>query len=78
MGMRLTSGQNVTDPLTGLPVILGQIRTTQDGNIRVSQTTGEAPHGINQQPGTDPNGPGNDDPGVPRGFDEVPETGPLT
>lgn len=76
--MRLTSGQNAVDPLTGLTVILGDVRVTQDGNIRVTQTTGEAPGGRNTEPGTDPNAPGNSAPGLPYGFLDVPKTGPLT
>lgn len=77
--MRLTEG-NFTDPTTGIPVISGLVRTTQDGNIRVVQQTGEPPGGYNTSPGTDPYVPaslGGDDPGVPRGFDEVPTTGTL-
>ncbi len=76
--MRVTSGQNTTDPITGIPVILGDVRTTQDGQIRVTQTTGESPGGRNQEPGTDPNAPGNADPGLPWGFLVVPKTGPLS
>ena len=99
--MRLTSGQNTIDPLTGLPVILGSVRVLQNGNIRVSQTTGEPPGGLNQEPGTDPVFPitlierdteegeirttldGKDriieenEIGLPYGFVDVPETGPL-
>lgn len=75
--MRITN-QNAIDPLTGLPVILGQVRVTQDGSVRVPQTTGEAPPGTNTRPGTDPNAPGDDDPGLPYGFVDVPETGSLT
>ena len=75
--MRLTSGQNAIDPLTGLPVILGQIRVTQDGFIRVTQTTGAPPYSTNTQPGTDPDAPGDSDPGLPYGFVAVPKTGPL-
>jgi len=77
MSMRLTWGQNTTDPLTGLPVILGSVRTTQTGDIRVTQTTGEPVIGLNQTPGTDPNAPGNSDPGLPYAFADVPKTGPL-
>lgn len=76
--MRLTSGENAIDPLTGLPVILGKIRTTQSGAIRVTQTTGEPPGGTNTRPGTDAAAPGDDDPGLPYGFLDVPKTGPLT
>lgn len=78
--MRLTSGENEVDPLTGIPVILGQVRVTQDGRVRATQQTGEAPHGTNQTPGVvlvNPSVPGNATPGVPRGFTEVPKTGPL-
>ncbi len=78
--MRLTSGQNEIDPLTGIPVILGQVRVTQDGRVRVTQQTGETPYGTNQTPGVilvNPSAPGNATPRVPRGFTEVPKTGPL-
>lgn len=78
MSARLTSGMDTTDPLTGIPVVLGLVRITQDGRIRVTQTTGEPPGGRNQEPGTDPNAPGNSDPGLPYGFLTVPNTGPLT
>lgn len=44
---------------------------------RVTQQTGEPPYGKNQEPGTDPNAPGNDDPGLPYNMDLVPKTGPL-
>lgn len=65
---------------TGIPVPDGDFMVTSpDGeDYRVTQTTGEPPGGLNEEPGTDPNAPGNDDPGVPLGFDEVPETGPLS
>jgi hypothetical protein len=75
---RVTSGQNTVDPITGIPVPGGNIRVTEDDDVRVTQQTGEPPGGLNQQPGTDPNAPGNDDPGLPYGNDTVPETGPLT
>lgn len=45
--------------------------------LRVTQQTGEPPGGLNQLPGTDPNAPGNNDPGLPYDNVEVPETGPL-
>ena len=44
---------------------------------RVTQQTGEAPGGLNQQPGTDTNAPGDDDPGLPYENVVIPETGPL-
>ena len=74
---RFTSGGNTVDPETGIPVIGGSMRITENDDYRVTQTTGEPPGGLNEQPGTDPNAPGNDDPGLPYGFDEVPKTGPL-
>lgn len=75
---RYTSGQNTVDPVTNIPVIGGDVRITQDGKDRVTQQTGEAPGGLNQQPGTDPNAPGNNDPGLPYNDTEVPKTGPNT
>jgi hypothetical protein len=74
---RQVSGYDTTDPRTGIPIPGGATRITEDDNTRVTQQTGEAPGGTNQQPGTDPNAPGNDDPGLPYGFTEVPKTGPL-
>lgn len=65
------------DPVTGLTILGGDVRITQSDDTRVTQMTGEPPFGTNQQPGTDPNAPGNDDPGLPYGFNEVPKTGPL-
>lgn len=75
---RYTSGQNTTDPQTNIPVIGGNVRITQDDKDRVTQQTGEAPGGLNQEPGTDPNAPGNNDPGLPYNDTEVPKTGPNT
>lgn len=75
---RQTSGQNTIDPATGIPVPGGYMRITENDDNRVTQTTGEPPGGLNEEPGTDPAAPGNDDPGLPYGFDEVPKTGPLS
>lgn len=72
---RQVSGSNTTDPVTGIPVPAGALRITENDDYRVTQTTGEPPGGLNPEPGTDPNAPGNDDPGLPYGFDEVPKTG---
>ena len=52
---RVTSGQNTTNPGTGIPVPGGNTRITQTNDIRSTQQTGEAPFGTNQLPGTDPN-----------------------
>ena len=75
---RYTSGQNTVDPTTNIPIIGGNVRVTQDNKNRVTQQTGEAPGGLNQEPGTDPNAPGNNDPGLPYNNTEVPKTGPNT
>ena len=74
---RTTQGNSV-DPVTGLPIPGGNTRTTQAGDDRVTQQTGEPPGGLNETPGTDPNAPGNSDPGLPYGNSTVPKTGPLT
>ena len=86
---RATSAPPIIDPITGLPVpsyyntttqevVVGSgLRITEDDSFRVTQTTGEPNGGLNQEPGTDPNAPGNDDPGLPYGFDQVPKTGPA-
>ena len=74
---RFTSGQNTVDPVTGIPIIGGNVRVTQTDEDRVLQQTGEPPGGLNEEPGTDPNAPGNNDPGLPYNYDEVPKTGPL-
>lgn len=79
--LRQTSGANTTDPVTGLPVIGGSTRITQTSEPRTTQATGEPPGGLNQTPGVDeiaiPDDIGGDDPGLPYGYTEVPETGPL-
>lgn len=75
---RVTSGQNKVDPITGIPVPGGDTRITQADQTRVTQQTGEPPGGLNTQPGTDPNAPGDNDPGLPYNNDTVPKTGPLT
>lgn len=74
---RTTSGQNTVDPVTGIPIPSGDTRVTQNGDDRVTQQTGEPNGGLNETPGTDPNAPGNNNPGLPYGNTTVPETGPL-
>lgn len=76
--VRVTSGQNTVNPATNIPVPGGDRRVTQDGGSRVTQQTGEPPGGRNQRPGTDPNAPGDSNPGLPYDNTEVPKTGPLT
>lgn len=85
---RTTSSPAMTDPITGLPiptyyntdtstVVKGTgLRITENDEFRVAQTTGSAPGSLNDEPGTDPNAPGDNDPGLPYGFTEVPKTGP--
>lgn len=72
---RVTSGQNTIDPTTGIPVQGGNVRITEDDDIRVTQQTGEPPGGLNEQPGTDPNVPGPTN--VPPDNNSIPNTGPL-
>jgi hypothetical protein len=43
--------------------------------LRVTQQTGEPAPGLNPLPGTDPNAPGNSDPGLPYENVVVPNTG---
>lgn len=74
---RATSGQNTVDQRTGLPIVNGDTRITEDDKVRVTQQTGEPPGGLNEQPGRDPNAPGDNDPGLPYNMDQVPKTGPL-
>lgn len=68
---------STTDFWTGIPIPGGDTRETEGGALRVTQQTGFASGSLNQEPGTDPNAPGNDDPGLPYGNDEVPNTGPI-
>jgi hypothetical protein len=69
------------DPITGLPKGQTQNRITQNDKNRVTQTTGEPPFGLNEEPGTSifvPDDIGGNDPGLPYNMDVVPKTGPLT
>lgn len=77
---RITSGQNGVDFWTGIPTLGSNRRTTEEDNYRVTQTTGGPNGSLNTQPGTSidvPDDAGGNDPGLPYGFDDVPETGPL-
>jgi hypothetical protein len=60
---------------TGLMVPEGENRITQDDKRRVTQQTGFANGSLNNFPGTDPNAPGDNDPGLPYGNTEVPQAG---
>jgi len=74
---RATSGQNTVDPETGIPIPGNTLRITENDDHRVTQQTG-APNGsLNELPGTDPNAPGNNNPGLPYDNTSVPETGYL-
>jgi len=76
-----TTQGNTIDFWTGIPVPGGDTRTTQDGNTRTTQATGEAPGGLDNTPGTSFLVPGNDllgpEQGLPCGYDQIPQTGPL-
>jgi hypothetical protein len=75
---RTTQAGATVDQWTGIPVPGNDFRITQDDNNRVTQQTGEPPNGLNQEPGTNANAPGNNDPGLPINTTEIPNTGPLT
>lgn len=74
---RVTSGLNTVNFKTGIPVPGGDFRITENDSNRVTQQTGFADGSLNEQPGTDPNAPGDSDPGLPYGNTTVPETGPI-
>jgi hypothetical protein len=57
-----------TNAATGLPQPTGLLLTTVSGVLYSTVPVGEAPGGLNSTPGTDPNTPGNANPGVPYGF----------
>lgn len=74
---RLTSAPATMNTKTGLMVPEGDTRTTENDKKRVVQQTGFANGSLNERPGTDPNAPGDNDPGLPYGNTEVPKTGPI-
>jgi hypothetical protein len=78
MSILLTTQPVTRDPLTGIPIVLGNIRTTMDGTPRVTQVTGAPVGSVNQTPGTSPifllPAPPT---GLPYGFMDAPQTGPL-
>ena len=75
---RVTSGLDTVNFKTGIPVPGGDFRVTENNNNRVVQQTGFADGSLNERPGTDPNAPGDSDPGLPYGNTTVPETGPIS
>jgi len=78
---RVTSGQNTIDPVTGIPIIGGDTRITQNEKVRVAQQTGEPYFGLNTLPGTSVAVPTEleiNGPGLPYENTTVPSTGPST
>lgn len=77
---RYTQGNSV-DFWTGLPIVNGDVRITQDAQVRSVQQTGEPSGGLNQEPGTNFQVPGNDQLGSTQGLpydnNVIPKTGPL-
>lgn len=71
--VRVTSGQDSVDFWTNIPIPGGDIRITENLNTRVLVQTGAADGSLNNEPGTDPNAPGDSDPGLPYNNDEVPK-----
>lgn len=74
---RVTSTPDTINAKTGIPVPGGDFRITENDNNRVTQQTGFADGSLNERPGTDPNAPGDNDPGLPYDNTTVPETGPI-
>lgn len=75
---RVTSGHDETYRWTGIPVPGTEdflVTSPDETGSRVTQQTGFANGSLNDLPGTDPNAPGDDDPGLPRNTDEVPIAG---
>lgn len=75
---RTTSGQNTVDPKTGIPIPGTTARITENDDFRVTQQTGGAVGSLNVEPGTDPNAPGDSNPGLPYNNTSVPRTGYLS
>lgn len=73
---RRTMGSRI-DPKTGITVPTGDTRILMNDSDRVVQQTGFADGSLNEQPGTDPNAPGDADPGLPYNNTTVPETGVI-
>lgn len=67
----------VVNAKTGITVPSGDTRVTQTDQPRTTQQTGFANGSLNGLPGTDPNAPGDNDPGLPYDNTTVPETGPI-
>lgn len=72
---RLTSLPATMNLKTGLMVPDGDTRITENNDPRVTQQTGFANGSLNNFPGTDPNAPGDNDPGLPYNNTTVPQAG---
>jgi len=68
---------NTVDPVTGLTRIGGATRITQDGFVRVTQSTGFAPGSLNMAPGSLSPAPSGQSITFPYGFLTIPTTGDL-
>lgn len=68
---------NFVDQRTGLPQLRGATRITQDGKIRVTQTTGFAQGSLNTAPGSITPAPQGQSITLPYGFLTIPVTGNL-
>ncbi len=75
--MPRTTISNTVDPVTGLTRIGGVVRITQNGFVRVTQTTGFAQGSLNTAPGSISPAPPGQSLGLPYGFLTVPVTGDL-
>lgn len=68
---------NFVDVRTGLPQLRGATRVTQDGKIRVTQSTGFAQGSLNMAPGSLTPAPAGQSITLPYGFLTIPTTGDL-
>ena len=78
MSLMATVGTPTTNAATGLPVPTGVTMVTLTGDYMATCPTGVAKGSYNTFPGTDPNAPGDSDPGLPYGFTSTPGVGSLT
>lgn len=74
---RYTSGQNTVDFWTGIPIVGGDVRQTQNVDNRVTQMTGAAPGNRNMYPGIRFTVPDDANAGIPYGSPGVPNTGRI-
>lgn len=74
---RFTSGQNTIDFWTGLPVVQGDTRITQNTNTRVEQQSGASPGSRSLVPGVRFTVPGDGADDVPPNSVGIPGTGHI-